>query len=352
MYVGDRRRACQTGLITCTYWHEAGQGQAVLASDWKHIEISEMDQVGDYWPGSSITPKQISAGPLNLVLEGIADPDYGVLHMSLSPKVIDQCVTESDRFGLMLSDRPSTWCGLPVAGDTLVISQPGRECCSVLEPNFRSLEFFFSRAALTDEPLGMMLSEATLREEDSLIRLTSAKAKVVRVTAQVVIETAPRVREESSPIHEAARARLLQALAGTLATRAGLAERCGRSHGRSARPLIFAALREIDRRGHTDITVADLQCALSVSRRALEKSFNRMLGISPGQYLLALRLNDLRRYLISGQRGVCESALGVGLHDPSRAARQYRRLFGELPSATVRRARENVRNQSRSRRFS
>ncbi|MEK8028670.1 helix-turn-helix domain-containing protein [Pseudaquabacterium rugosum] len=81
-------------------------------------------------------------------------------------------------------------------------------------------------------------------------------------------------------------------------------------------------------------------CAqLHVSRRTLQYCFEDVLGLSPLQALRALRLNEVRRGLRAA------AATGQGVHDVaahwgfghfSQFAADYRRLFGESPSRTLR----------------
>ncbi len=87
------------------------------------------------------------------------------------------------------------------------------------------------------------------------------------------------------------------------------------------------------------VTVVELCGALKVSRRTLQTCFNDMLGLSPHQYLRTLRLNGMRRELrrsTAGQMSVQEIAARWGFWHLSSCAADYRRLFGELPSATLR----------------
>ena len=87
------------------------------------------------------------------------------------------------------------------------------------------------------------------------------------------------------------------------------------------------------------VTVVELCGALKISRRTLQTCFHEMLGLSPHQYLRTLRLNGMRRDLRSsvvGQVSVQEVAARWGFWHLSSCAADYRRLFGELPSATLR----------------
>ncbi|WP_454724378.1 MULTISPECIES: helix-turn-helix domain-containing protein [Cupriavidus] len=86
------------------------------------------------------------------------------------------------------------------------------------------------------------------------------------------------------------------------------------------------------------ITVPDLCRHFHLSRRALQYCFEDVAGMSPAAYLRALRLNGVRRDLRAGagQRTVSDVAAGWGFHHLSQFAQDYRRMFGELPSAALR----------------
>lgn len=87
------------------------------------------------------------------------------------------------------------------------------------------------------------------------------------------------------------------------------------------------------------IQIPDVCLALRVSRRELEYAFRSTFSQSPRDHLLVLRLNALRRALQrGGEHGsVSHLALDCGLTHFGRLATQYRTLFGESPSATLRR---------------
>ena len=94
-------------------------------------------------------------------------------------------------------------------------------------------------------------------------------------------------------------------------------------------------------RAHVDepLTVEDLCRALRVSRRTLQYGFQDVLQISPAGYLRALRLNGARRALRGADPDrdcVHDIAARWGFWHLSRFADDYRRMFGELPSQTLR----------------
>lgn len=93
---------------------------------------------------------------------------------------------------------------------------------------------------------------------------------------------------------------------------------------------------------HTDrcVSVHELCEQLGSSPRALQDCFQRCLGLSPKAYLKAVKLNEVRRELLradSALASVSDVAVRYGFWHLSRFAADYRWLFGELPSQTLRR---------------
>lgn len=90
------------------------------------------------------------------------------------------------------------------------------------------------------------------------------------------------------------------------------------------------------------VTVSDLCAQTNVSRRMLNYCFQDVLDTNPVQYLRALRLNGVRRDLRSTEQAgvsIRDIACKWGFWHLSRFAEEYRSLFGELPSETLRNSR-------------
>ncbi len=90
------------------------------------------------------------------------------------------------------------------------------------------------------------------------------------------------------------------------------------------------------------ITVADLCIELGISRRTLQYSFQDVLDLNPVKFLRAIRLNAVRRALKAadpnGRSTVADVAARWGFWHLSHFSAEYKTMFGELPSDTLRRA--------------
>ena len=94
------------------------------------------------------------------------------------------------------------------------------------------------------------------------------------------------------------------------------------------------------------ITLPGLAATCGAPERTLLKQFKRFVGLSPLAYLRRLRLNLARSALSQAdcETAISEIAVSCGFTHLGRFATEYRRAFGESPSATRQRARGHGRN--------
>ncbi|MBS0454895.1 MAG: helix-turn-helix transcriptional regulator [Proteobacteria bacterium] len=90
-----------------------------------------------------------------------------------------------------------------------------------------------------------------------------------------------------------------------------------------------------------DLSLAEVARISGCSLRSLELVFRRAVCMTPSRWFTNIRLNGALRELIMPTRDcrVGEVAMRWGFAHLPRFAQQYRRTFGELPSATLGRAR-------------
>lgn len=76
-----------------------------------------------------------------------------------------------------------------------------------------------------------------------------------------------------------------------------------------------------------------------VHERTLQRAFHETYGTTPKSYMQAFRLNNAYKVLSHGDADtttVTNVAINLGYCHMSQFAADYRRLFGELPSKTLR----------------
>ncbi len=90
---------------------------------------------------------------------------------------------------------------------------------------------------------------------------------------------------------------------------------------------------------HADepLSILEVCSRVGTSQRRLNYCFQDVLGTTPVKYLRSMRLNGVRRALRQAGPGmtVQDIASHWGFWHLSQFAQDYRRLFGELPSATL-----------------
>lgn len=91
---------------------------------------------------------------------------------------------------------------------------------------------------------------------------------------------------------------------------------------------------------HQPITLDALCRQVHAGRRSLIQGFREHLGMGPMAFLKLRRLHGVRRQLLAADPGeirIQDLATDWGFFNPGHFARDYRQLFGELPSVTVKR---------------
>ena len=103
---------------------------------------------------------------------------------------------------------------------------------------------------------------------------------------------------------------------------------------------VAAALDFVARNADLPITPADIATHAGVSRRVLEMAFREHLSNSPAAYLRQYRLarvhDELRSAVPGDGISVAQVAARWTFRESSRFVAHYRRVYGELPSQTLR----------------
>jgi AraC-like DNA-binding protein len=105
--------------------------------------------------------------------------------------------------------------------------------------------------------------------------------------------------------------------------------------------VVRGAERFMTDNANAPITVSDVAAHLGVSLRSLQAGFRQWRNTTPGAYLRKVRLQLVRDELLcsGAQANVTTIAMRYGFAHLGRFSAQYRSIFGEAPSATLRRGR-------------
>lgn len=95
---------------------------------------------------------------------------------------------------------------------------------------------------------------------------------------------------------------------------------------------IKAPVEYVRKNYHTDIAVHELADLAFLSVSALERRFKKYLAKTPKQFINEIRLENARRLLIETKLPIMEIAFRCGFSEHSYFSRQFKTLFGILPS--------------------
>jgi AraC family ethanolamine operon transcriptional activator len=157
---------------------------------------------------------------------------------------------------------------------------------------------------------------------------------------------APHTFDEGRQERAAAQVELLETLLATLGTASDFestrSDRTRQAHS----DIVRVAEDHVLSRGDNAVHVTDLCTAAGVSERTLQYAFKEVMGLTPVNYLMRLRLHRVRQALLAATHGsttVSAEALKWGFWHFGEFSRAYKECFGELPSDTLRRVPDEVR---------
>ncbi len=88
----------------------------------------------------------------------------------------------------------------------------------------------------------------------------------------------------------------------------------------------------IDAHYAEDLTLAQLARIANLSETSFRRLFKSVMNITPGRYLVTIRLNAARKLLATTDRLVADIATAVGFWDQSHFVKAFRHDRGETPS--------------------
>jgi AraC family ethanolamine operon transcriptional activator len=236
----------------------------------------------------------------------------------------------------MIPSGQAYWMGKPVAFDDVILQRAGAEADYVSGSLWDSIVF-----AIPEVELARQIANITqdnpedILGDQNVIRLAPQKAAQLRHCLTVYHRTVKQCMAKPEAATELSEMATLavELLAQTLAdSRALPAEKCSPARQRH----VIRTIEEFDEQ-HKDLPlrIGRLSQITGLSSRTLQRIFNDQTGMSPLHYLKYRRLNGVRRVLREPHADptqVKQIAYQYGFRHLGQFSRDYKQLFGELPS--------------------
>lgn len=95
---------------------------------------------------------------------------------------------------------------------------------------------------------------------------------------------------------------------------------------------VLRAQRYCNNRPAGRLSVKSMAVAASLSERMLTRRFSKALDMTPGQYLIQLRIEKAKQLLESKAKSIEQTAAAIGYNDMSNFIRAFRRVAGITPA--------------------
>ncbi len=236
-------------------------------------------------------------------------------------------------------DTRFVWRNQKITGEDILVFPPNAELDAVSTPEFHVFTCSFPADTLEQAAEDLQLGSLTeVLGPTEVFRCARTRVAAVRRCLQRACQAVrggshiPGETELSIVISFELPRLLLMAIANSSTVRR-------RPPGRKRDHALSRARDYIDQFADESIQVGDLCRVAEVSQRTLEYAFLERYGVTPKSFLVALRLNNVRRDLRRADPGqrIADIANRWGFWHMGQFAADYRKQFGELPSQTLER---------------
>ena len=171
-----------------------------------------------------------------------------------------------------------------------------------------------------------------------VLDVSEAKKQAVQQNCLQILHHPRQTETLTAPLYQSLSDQALSALFSLFQEAKPVSE--DRNSSRQRHRLVERADAYVRSRSDRLVTVSELCTELSTSRRALQIGFQEVLGVGPHAYIRAISLNGVRSQLKNADSpyaSVQDAAAAYGFWHMSQFAVDYRQLFGERPSETIKR---------------
>jgi AraC family ethanolamine operon transcriptional activator len=220
---------------------------------------------------------------------------------------------------------------------SLMVLKPGEEFCFSASKFTRWISLFIPNEILTDSDESVRANVGSLSK---MIRTPLQGAERFRFALENLrlnFERQPTAFDSAAAIKTTAR-KLAESVRDVLGCRLAGTSQTGRN-AIPRKQVIRKAMDFIDQHTGEYLVVGDLATAVGISERTLRTAFQDYFNVGPVHYLKLRTLRQVRRALKAADPSrttVTEIATQFGVWHFGRFAHDYRLLYAELPSETLR----------------
>lgn len=287
--------------------------------------------------------EQLSPGPFEGHVTEVCFSDVQLFRERSTRSIQESCQVEGDTFviGIPIHMDGYGWCdGWQVDLDTLLMHRPGHDLLFRTSNRLDLVAVSLPQRDLVEHARIVDKLEVgpTLQRAAHALRSPKLAAELRNflVTMMDSLNATP-----SMLAHAAIRKGLKEAVLSSVISIIGNAAPENATPRTSAgrQQIVSRAIDHMRTRIDEPLSISDLCTVLGVSRRTLQYCFEEALQVNPVSYLRALRLNGVRKEIKRSDAAglaIQDVAARWGFWHLSRFAQEYRQMFGELPSETLR----------------
>jgi AraC-like DNA-binding protein len=303
--------------------------------------FSSFDAFFDAFRFANMRPMVLGPAGENWVLTSLVLNSLSIQWGQAEAKAVVEGAPRADGVSIFLPTRmPAAWCwnGRQCDELSLMVDVPGADFCLATTNTPRSwCGLYIPNQVLADANADATTPVGSKRGFFKVSRERVTRFRSIVGQLEALVQEAPTVLESAAG-QKAASQKLLREVRDLLAAPRPVEPTPGR-HVVPRREIIRMAMDFVEQHDVDCLSVEQLATAAGVSERTLRDAFQHYFGVGPVQYLNMRTLHQIRRALKTADPSratVTEIATQFGVWHFGRLAQDYRFLFGELPSQTLR----------------
>ena len=291
---------------------------------------------------------QLQPGKLRILNQVLQLDGITVTHYASNQRMLQYLAVPPQQLMFVLTPtivNDCNWCGVDVPGDSLAILHPRQEHQALVPENWNSVEFLIDDATIIKH--GLLSETMWQKSRQPQQAIFAGQALRIRSMRQKVLHYFQAPELFSSVLGDHSAQALLKNLILDELRMILLATECDKKHEqpirRSRRYRTFSRALAFIEKNHKDpFNIPQICAQIGTSPRTLQLTFQELTGHSPYHYILSRKLHAIQQELVNLNNvtnPIFQIAEKYGLQHAGRFGQQYKQMFAESPSATVKRRR-------------